>query len=69
MAISNPYGADHYSLCLMKTSGIDACPGCGLGHSIGLLARGELWHSINTHPLGIFAVIILTYRIISYTEK
>ncbi len=63
MAFSNPYESNHYSLCLIKNSGLGFCPGCGLGHSIGYLARGELLQSFKSHPLGIFAIIILSYRI------
>ncbi|SMO66243.1 Protein of unknown function [Saccharicrinis carchari] len=63
MAWSDPYASGHYSLCLIKNSGIGFCPGCGLGHAIGFLARGELLMSFKSHPLGIFAVIILSFRI------
>jgi len=63
MAISNPYESSHYSLCLIKNSGLGFCPGCGLGHSIGFLARGEILLSFKSHPLGIFAILVLSYRI------
>ncbi|WP_235208330.1 DUF2752 domain-containing protein [Saccharicrinis fermentans] len=63
MSISDPHAHAHYSLCLIKNSGLDFCPGCGLGHSLGFLFRGEIANSFHSHPLGIFALIILTYRI------
>lgn len=63
MALSDPWANDHYSLCLIKNSGLGFCPGCGLGHSIGFLARGEWIQSFKSHPLGIIAIIILSYRV------
>lgn len=59
----------HYSLCPLKAAGFDFCPGCGLGHSISWLFHGDLKSSIYAHPLGIFAVIILGYRVISLISK
>ncbi len=53
----------HYSFCLFKYLGIDFCPGCGLGRSIHYLMHFEILKSIHTHPLGIFAFIILLHRI------
>ncbi|MGQ1784325.1 MULTISPECIES: DUF2752 domain-containing protein [unclassified Saccharicrinis] len=50
-------------MCLFKNCGLGFCPGCGLGHSVGFIARGEITNSFNSHPLGILAVVILTYRI------
>ncbi len=61
--ISNPESENHYSLCLLKNSGYSFCPGCGLGHSISYLVRGEFAKSFHSHPLGIFAVVILIKRV------
>ncbi len=69
MAWSNPYESQHYSLCLIKNSGLGFCPGCGLGHAIGFLVRGEFILSFKSHPLAIFAIIILTYRIIQVFKR
>jgi len=63
LAWMDPSG-EHFSLCPLKHFGFSFCPGCGLGHSISLLFHGEWKESFHTHPLGIFAVIILTYRIV-----
>ena len=63
MAISDPFCESHYSLCLFKNMGFSFCPGCGLGHAIGYLARGEFLLSFKSHPLGIFAILMLSYRI------
>ena len=53
----------HFSLCIFKFAGIDFCPGCGLGHSISYLFHGNFQASFSSHPLGIFAVIIILFRI------
>lgn len=59
-----PPGTDpHFSFCVFKMLGINFCPGCGLGHSISYLFHGDIKASFSSHPLGIFAVIIILYRI------
>jgi hypothetical protein len=58
----------HFSLCPLKNAGLSFCPGCGLGRSISLLFQGDLLASFRTHPLGIFAVIILSFRIANLTK-
>lgn len=55
--------ASHFSLCLFKYAGFNYCPGCGIGHAITFLLHGELIKSLNAHPLGIFALIIILFRI------
>lgn len=52
-----------YSLCLFHHLGISWCPGCGLGHSISWLFRGEIVESFNAHPLGIPALLIIGIRV------
>jgi hypothetical protein len=61
-------GNDHFSLCFLKNAGFDFCPGCGLGRSISLLFHGQLYDSLQAHPLGIFAVIVLSFRIVNLTK-
>lgn len=58
----------HFTLCPLKNAGWDFCPGCGLGRSISLLFKGDLTASLEVHPLGIFAVIILSFRILNLTK-
>src|SRR5687768_12941054 len=58
----------HFTICPLSNLGFDFCPGCGLGRSISLLFRGRVLESFAAHPLGIFAVIILTYRIFHLTK-
>ncbi|PWD98557.1 DUF2752 domain-containing protein [Marinilabilia rubra] len=62
LAFTNPGGAGHWSLCPIQNMGWDFCPGCGLGHSISWLFRGQFATSLSCHPLGIPAVFILLAR-------
>lgn len=68
LAWLNPH-ATHLSLCPLKNAGLDFCPGCGLGTSISLLLHGELMASLETHPLGMFAVVVLSLRIRDLTKQ
>jgi len=63
LAFMNPSATTHFSLCFFKWMGLSFCPGCGLGHSISWLFHGDIKQSLQAHPLGIFAVIILVRRI------
>jgi hypothetical protein len=59
----------HFSICPLKNAGLTFCPGCGLGKSIFQLFQGQISASLQTHPLGIYAVIILSFRIINLTKQ
>ncbi len=59
----------HFTLCPLKNAGLNFCPGCGLGKSVTLLFHGEIPASLHAHPLGIFAVIVLSFRIINLTKQ
>jgi hypothetical protein len=63
LAVTDPVGPAHFSLCPLKTIGITWCPGCGLGHSISWLFRGDIRNSFHAHWLGIPALCIILYRI------
>jgi hypothetical protein len=65
LALINPDGSSHFSFCIFKNMGFKYCPGCGLGHSISYFLHGDVTRSLQTHPLGIFATIILVSRIVS----
>lgn len=62
LALSDPQ-KEHFDLCLFKIIGFDHCPGCGLGHSISWLFRGNIKASIDCHFMGIPAVFIMLHRI------
>jgi len=59
----------HFSLCPLQNAGLTFCPGCGLGRSVTLLFQGDLIASLKMHPLGIFAVIVLSFRIVDLTKQ
>jgi len=54
---------EHLSICPIKNLGFDFCPGCGLGASIHYLFHFQFENSFNAHPLGIFALVVLLFRI------
>lgn len=62
LALTDP-SPHAFSLCPFHALGFSFCPGCGLGRSISMLAHGEFTESFHMHPLGIFAVIVLTSRV------
>lgn len=53
----------HFTFCPISNLGLDFCPGCGLGKSISLIMTGEIQRSFESHPLGLFALIIILNRI------
>lgn len=55
---------NHITFCPLANLGFELCPGCGLGRSISFLFRGDIKHSFEAHPLGTFAVIVLSFRIV-----
>ena len=59
----------HFTLCPLKNMGFDFCPGCGLGRSVTLFFHGDIPGSLHAHPMGIFAVIVLSFRIIDLTKQ
>jgi hypothetical protein len=70
LAFFDPEAATaHFTLCPLKNAGFDFCPGCGLGKSVSFLFHGDLQQSFNSHPLGIFAIIILSFRIINLAKQ
>jgi hypothetical protein len=68
MAIMSPTN-DHSSFCPINSVGLGFCPGCGLGHSISWLFHGNIGASIDAHPVGWFAVLIILYRIITLVRN
>ena len=67
LALSNPY-SQGLDLCPFKFMGW-SCPGCGLGHSISWLFHGDIRQSLEAHPLGILAVVVLFYRIVTLIKS
>ncbi len=70
LGFDNPYlDEPHYSLCVFKMLGFNHCPGCGLGHSVSCILKGDFANSFTFHPLGIFAILILLHRIYVLLKK
>lgn len=65
----NPYADGHLILCGFKLLGFDDCPGCGLGKSISLFLNGDVQGSIDMHPLGIIALLLIVIRILTLLLK
>ncbi len=66
LACMKPDVDAHYSFCILKFIGFQKCPGCGLGHSISFLFHGDIRKSLDAHPLGIFALIVIFAYLIPY---
>lgn len=69
VAIADPNAPALIEICLIKATGFFFCPGCGLGHAVGYLARGEFLLSFESHPLAPIVVAILVQRIISLIRQ
>lgn len=65
LALINSPEANHFTICPLSNLGFEFCPGCGLGKSISYLFRGDFASSFHSHPLGIFALAIIIFRIIT----
>ncbi|MEQ9104666.1 MAG: DUF2752 domain-containing protein [Rhodothermales bacterium] len=62
MAASDPWAPAWLDLCLIDALGFPFCPGEGLGHAIGFLARGEWLLAIASHWASPFVVSGLLVR-------
>lgn len=65
----NPYETQQFTFCPFHNAGIDFCPGCGMGRSISFFYHVDFTSSIETHPLGIAAFILISFRIYKLTTK
>ncbi|MEJ8757897.1 DUF2752 domain-containing protein [Pontibacter sp. H259] len=61
LALMQPDAAHLFSFCPFSYV-LEWCPGCGLGHGIAWLARGEWQKSWEAHPLTVPAITILCWR-------
>jgi hypothetical protein len=64
LGLMNPENTQQ-TLCLWHLAGFESCPGCGLGHSISSAFHGDFHTSLKQHPMGIAAIFILLFRIIT----
>jgi len=72
VAFPDPAIDKSWSRCFFEFVGIagpgglqNVCPGCGLGHAVAYLFRGEFALSVDAHLLGLPAVVVLSGRSIS----
>ena len=68
LACTGPNAEGLFGLCLFKAMGFSFCPGCGLGHAVAHLFRGDFMLSFQAHPLGVFAVGMLGHRIVTLSR-
>lgn len=68
MAFMDPF-TQAASFCPIDRLGFDFCPGCGLGKSVALAARGYLSASLQSHPLGFLAIVVIIGRICSIYRR
>lgn len=57
--------AVHFTFCPLANLGLSWCPGCGLGRAVTHVLHGNIRESFNYHWLGIPAVLIISYRIVT----
>jgi Protein of unknown function (DUF2752) len=62
-------GETHFTICPLANLGFKYCPGCGLGNSISYIFKGDFIASFHSHPLGIFAFLIITLRVITIIKN
>jgi len=63
LAVCDPAKPSHFILCPFQLLGITWCPGCGIGHAIAFLFKGDVAKSFNAHWFGIPALGIILWRI------
>ncbi len=58
------YG-QHFTFCPLANLGLSWCPGCGLGRAVTQLLHGNIRESLHYHWLGIPALLIISYRVVT----
>lgn len=58
-----------FTLCPLDNLGFEYCPGCGLGRSCMHALNGHFVDSFYSHPLGIIAIFIIIFRIVTLTKN
>lgn len=69
LALMSPEGEHLFSFCPFSWMWERGCPGCGLGHGIAYLFRGEWQASWNAHPLALPALILLLWRSVQLLRR
>jgi len=63
VGLADPRTDGLLDLCLFKAVGLPGGPGCGMGHAIGFLFRGEWALAIDSHPFSPVVLAVLLTRI------
>lgn len=69
MALADPTREALLEVCLIKLAGLTWCPGCGLGHAVGFLARGQFAEAMASHPLVLPVVAVLVVHIVRLVAR
>ncbi len=69
LALGDPDSPRHFTLFPPTLLFGIRSPGYNLGHSISMLFHGRVLDSLQAHPLGIVAVVILVIRIVQLSRK
>ena len=69
MCVTDPTAESWIELCVWKALGFGECPGCGLGHAFGFLARGEWQLALDSHILSPAVAVVLMHRITTLTIR
>lgn len=74
--VIDPVSTSGFTVCpfdwLGSLADLSFCPGCGLGHAVGFLVRGDLAQSLEAHPLGIPAILLISlhaWRLLSTPQS
>ena len=57
------------STCLLRTAGVDECPGCGMSRSVVYLASAEWGKSFAAHPAGFLAALLVILHFVRNTLR
>ncbi|TXK46444.1 DUF2752 domain-containing protein [Pontibacter qinzhouensis] len=69
LAFTDPEAKHLVSFCPVSWVYEGGCPGCGLGHAISFLFRGQISASWQAHPLGVPALLVLLWRVYKLLKK
>lgn len=65
----DPLAEPAINFCFFHWIGIDFCPGCGIGRSIGAALHFDWQESLQLHWFGIPALLIIFYRILTLLKQ
>ena len=69
MCFADPTAESWIELCVFKWVGLGECPGCGLGHALGFLVRGEWSQALDSHIFAPAVAAVLMHRVGTLTIR